>query len=109
MNIDIEFIPTWNFNFKDLPIKMKGTRIYITGNASGYSANMYNNMHDRNNKITLSFKDVEGIDRVHIDHFKTQEMKDIGIEQIAWSGCLWSDYDEQVLLKDVEEKLKELL
>ena len=109
MNIDIEFVPQWVFNFKDLPIKINAKEVYITGTAEGYSANMYNNLNDRNSKFTLTFKDIEDIKRIHIEVFTTQDMKDIGVEQIPWEGCSWTDYDEVGIRLEVEQKLKELI
>lgn len=103
MNIDIEFIPTWKFNFKDLPIKINSRNILITGIAHGYSANMYNNQHDKS-KISLSLRDIEGINRVKIESFITEEMKDIGIDKIPFRTPI-----DETWIPIIEEKLKELL
>ena len=108
MNIDIEFIPTWNFNFKDLPIKINSRNVLITGTAHGYSANMYNNQHDKA-KINLTFRDIEGIERVKIESFITEDMQEIGIEGIPFDRSNFSDWDEVGMQLQVEEKLKELL
>jgi len=108
MNIDIEFIPTWNFNFKDLPIKINSRNVLITGTAQGYSANMYNNQHDKS-KISLSLRDIEGINRVKIESFITEDMKDIGIDKIPFDQSNFTDWDEVGMQLQVEEKLKELL
>lgn len=109
MNIDIEFIPTWVFNFKDLPIKINDKEVYITGTAEGYSANLYNNLSDKNNKFTLTFKDIEDINRIHIEVFTTQDMRELGVEQIPWESCSWTDYDEVGIELEVAKKLKELI
>ena len=108
MNIDIEFIPTWKFNFKDLPIKINSRNVLITGTAHGYSANMYNNQHDKA-KINLTFRDIEGIERVNIESFITEDMQEIGIEGIQFDQSNFSDWDEVGMQLQVEEKLKELL
>jgi hypothetical protein len=108
MNIDIEFIPTWKFNFKDLPIKINSRNVLITGSAHGYSANMYNNQHDKS-KISLSLRDIEGINRVKIESFITEDMQEIGIEDIQFDQSNFSDWDEVGMQLQVEEKLKELL
>ena len=108
MNIDIEFIPTWKFNFKDLPIKINSRNVLITGTAHGYSANMYNNQHDKG-EINLTFRDIEGIERVNIESFITEDMREIGIEDIQFDQSNFSDWDEVGMQLQVEEKLKELL
>ena len=108
MNIDIEFIPTWKFNFKDLPIKINSRNVLITGTAHGYSANMYNNQHDKG-EINLTFRDIEGIERVNIKSFITEDMQEIGIEGIRFDQSNFSDWDEVGMQLQVEEKLKELL
>lgn len=108
MNIDIEFVPQWVFNFKDLPIKINDKEVYIIGTAEGYSANMYNNQHDKS-KVSLSLRDIEGIERVKIESFITEDMQEIGVEQIPWEGCSWTDYDEVGIRLEVEQKLKELI
>tara|TARA_R110000824_G_scaffold325081_1_gene512010 strand:- start:361 stop:690 length:330 start_codon:yes stop_codon:yes gene_type:complete len=108
MNIDIEFIPTWKFNFKDLPIKINSRNVLITGTAHGYSANMYNNQHDKG-EINLTFRDIEGIERVNIKSFITEDMQEIGIEGIRFNQSNFSDWDEVGMQLQVEEKLKELL
>jgi hypothetical protein len=108
MNIDIEFIPTWKFNFKDLPIKINSRNVLITGSAEGYSANMQNNQHDKG-EINLTFRDIEGIERVNIESFITEDMQEIGIEDIQFDQSNFSDWDEVGMQLQVEEKLKELL
>jgi len=108
MNIDIEFIPTWKFNFKDLPIKINSRNVLITGTAEGYSANMQNNQHDKG-EINLTFRDIEGIERVNIESFITEDMREIGIEDIQFDQSNFSDWDEVGMQLQVEEKLKELL
>ena len=108
MNIDIEFIPTWNFNFKDLPIKINSRNVLITGTAHGYSANMQNNQHDKG-EINLTFRDIEGIERVKIESFITEDMQEIGIQDIQFDQSNFSDWDEVGMQLQVEEKLKELL
>ena len=108
MNIDIEFIPTWKFNFKDLPIKINSRNVLITGSAEGYSANMQNNQHDKG-EINLTFRDIEGIERVNIESFITEDMQEIGIEDIQFDQSNFSDWDEIGMQLQVEEKLKELL
>jgi len=108
MNIDIEFIPTWKFNFKDLPIKINSRNLLITGTAHGYSANMQNNQHDKG-EINLTFRDIEGIERVNIESFITEDMQEIGIEDIQFDQSNFSDWDEVGMQLQVEEKLKELL
>ena len=108
MNIDIEFIPTWKFNFKDLPIKINSRNVLITGSAEGYSANMQNNHHDKG-EINLTFRDIEGIERVNIESFITEDMREIGIEGIQFDQSNFSDWDEVGMQLQVEEKLKELL
>lgn len=108
MNIDIEFIPTWKFNFKDLPIKINSRNVLITGSAEGYSANMQNNHHDKG-EINLTFRDIEGIERVNIKSFITEDMQEIGIEGIQFDQSNFSDWDEVGMQLQVEEKLKELL
>jgi len=108
MNIDIEFIPTWKFNFKDLPIKINSRNVLITGSAEGYSANMQNNQHDKG-EINLTFRDIEGIERVNIESFITEDMQKIGIEDIQFDQSNFSDWDEVGMQLQVEEKLKELL
>ena len=108
MNIDIEFIPTWKFNFKDLPIKINSRNVLITGSAEGYSANMQNNQHDKG-EINLTFRDIEGIERVNIESFITEDMQEIGIEDIQFDQSNFSDWDEIGMQLQVEEKLKEKL
>ena len=108
MNIDIEFIPTWNFNFKDLPIKINSRNVLITGTAHGYSANMQNNHHEKG-EINLTFRDIEGIERVNIESFITEDIREIGIEDIQFDQSNFSDWDEVGMQLQVEEKLKELL
>jgi len=108
MFIDIEFIPTWKFNFKDLPIKINSRNVLITGSAEGYSANMQNNQHDKG-EINLTFRDIEGIERVNIESFITEDMQKIGIEDIQFDQSNFSDWDEVGMQLQVEEKLKELL
>jgi len=108
MNIDIEFIPTWKFNFKDLPIKINSRNVLITGSAEGYSANMQNNQHDKG-EINLTFRDIEGIERVNIESFITEDMQEIGIQDIQFDQSNFSDWDEVGMQLQVEEKLKELL
>jgi hypothetical protein len=108
MNIDIEFIPTWKFNFKDLPIKINSRNVLITGTAEGYSANMQNNQHDKG-EINLTFRDIEGIERVNIESFITEDMQEIGIQDIQFDQSNFSDWDEVGMQLQVEEKLKELL
>ena len=108
MNIDIEFIPTWKFNFKDLPIKINSRNVLITGTAHGYSANMQNIQHDKG-EINLTFRDIEGIERVNIESFITEDMREIGIEDIQFDQSNFSDWDEVGMQLQVEEKLKELL
>jgi len=108
MNIDIEFIPTWKFNFKDLPIKINSRNVLITGSAEGYSANMQNNQHDKG-EINLTFRDIEGIERVNIESFITKDMQEIGIQDIQFDQSNFSDWDEVGMQLQVEEKLKELL
>jgi len=108
MNIDIEFIPTWKFNFKDLPIKINSRNVLLTGSAEGYSANMQNNQHDKG-EINLTFRDIEGIERVNIESFITEDMQEIGIEDIQFDQSNFSDWDEVGMQLQVEEKLKELL
>ena len=108
MNIDIEFIPTWKFNFKDLPIKINSRNVLITGTAHGYSANMQNNHHEKG-EINLTFRDIEGIERVNIKSFITEDMQEIGIEGIRFNQSNFSDWDEVGMQLQVEEKLKELL
>ena len=107
MNIDIEFIPTWKFNFKDLPIKINSRNVLITGSAEGYSANMQNNQHDKG-EINLTFRDIE-IERVNIESFITEDMQEIGIQDIQFDQSNFSDWDEVGMQLQVEEKLKELL
>jgi len=109
MKIDIEFIPQWVFNFKDLPIKINDKEVYISGTAEGYSANMYNYNINKDSKFTLTYKDIEDIKRIHIEVFTTQHMREIGVEQIPWEGCSWSDYDAVGIQLEVEQKLKELI
>ena len=108
MNIDIEFIPTWKFNFRDLPIKINSRNVLLTGSAEGYSANMQNNQHDKG-EINLTFRDIEGIERVNIESFITEDMQEIGIEDIQFDQSNFSDWDEVGMQLQVEEKLKELL
>jgi len=108
MFIDIEFIPTWKFNFKDLPIKINSRNVLITGSAEGYSANMQNNQHDKG-EINLTFRDIEGIERVNIESFITEDMQEIGIQDIQFDQSNFSDWDEVGMQLQVEEKLKELL
>lgn len=108
MNIDIEFIPTWKFNFKDLPIKINSRNVLITGTAHGYSANMQNNQHDKG-EINLTFRDIEGIEKVNIESFITEDMQEIGIEDIQFDQSNFSDWDEVGMQLQVQEKLKELL
>jgi len=108
MNIDIEFIPTWKFNFKDLPIKINARTVLITGSAEGYSANMQNNHHDKG-EINLTFRDIENIERVHIESFITKDMQEIGIQSIQFDQFNFTDWDEVGMQLQVEEKLKELL
>lgn len=108
MNVEIEFIPTWKFNFKDLPIKINSRNVLITGSAEGYSANMQNNQHDKG-EINLTFRDIEGIERVNIESFITEDMQEIGIEDIQFDQSNFSDWDEVGMQLQVEEKLKELL
>ena len=108
MKLDIEFIPTWKFNFKDLPIKINSRNVLITGSAEGYSANMQNNQHDKG-EINLTFRDIEGIERVNIESFITEDMQEIGIEDIQFDQSNFSDWDEVGMQLQVEEKLKELL
>ena len=108
MNIDIEFIPTWKFNFKDLPIKINSRNVLITGSAEGYSANMQNNQHDKG-EINLTFRDIEGIRKVIIESFITEDMQEIGIEDIQFDQSNFSDWDEVGMQLQVEEKLKQLL
>lgn len=107
MNIDIEFIPTWVFNFKDLPIKINYKEVYITGTAEGYSANMYNNQHDKS-KIVLSLQDIEGIQKLNIESFITEDMKDIGINKIPFETT-FSFFDKVDVRLQVENKLKDLI
>ena len=109
MKIEIEFVPQWVFNFKDLRIKINDKQVYITGTAEGYSANMYNYNINKNSKFTLTFKDIEDIKRIQIEVFTTEDMRDIGVEQISWEGCSWTDYDEVGIQLEVEQKLKELI
>ena len=108
MNIDIEFIPTWKFNFKDLPIKINSKNVLMTGTAYGYSANLQNNHHDKG-EINLTFRDIEGIERVNIESFITEDMREIGIEGIQFDQSNFTDWDEVGMQLQVEEKLKELL
>jgi len=108
MNIDIEFIPTWKFNFKDLQISINSRNVLITGTAHGYSANMQNNQHDKG-EINLTFRDIEGIERVNIESFITEDMQKIGIQDIQFDQSNFSDWDEVGMQLQVEEKLKELL
>jgi len=108
MNIIIEFIPNWKFNFKDLPIKINSRNVLITGSAEGYSANMQNNHHDKG-EINLTFRDIEDIERVNIKSFITEDMQEIGIEGIQFDQSNFSDWDEVGMQLQVEEKLKELL
>ena len=109
MNIDIEFIPTWKFNFKDLPIKINSRNVLITGTAHGYSANMQNNHHEKG-EINLTFRDIEDIERVNIESFITKDMQEIGvINKIPFDRSNFSDWDEVGMQLQVEEKLKELL
>ena len=108
MNIIIEFTPTWKFNFKDLPIKINSRNVLITGTAHGYSANMYGNHHEKG-EINLTFRDIEGIERVKIESFITEDMQEIGIEDIQFDQSNFSDWDEVGMQLQVEEKLKELL
>jgi hypothetical protein len=108
MNIDIEFIPTWKFNFKDLPIKINSRNVLLTGSAEGYSANMQNNQHDKG-EINLTLRDIEGINRLNIESFITEDMQEIGIEDIQFDQSNFSDWDEVGMQLQVEEKLKELL
>ena len=108
MNIEIEFIPTWKFNFKDLQIKINSRIVLITGTAHGYSANMQNNQHDKG-EVNLTFRDIEGIERVNIESFITEDMQEIGIEDIQFDQSNFSDWDEVGMQLQVEEKLKELL
>tara|TARA_R110000782_G_scaffold134546_2_gene226903 strand:+ start:399 stop:728 length:330 start_codon:yes stop_codon:yes gene_type:complete len=108
MNIDIEFIPTWKFNFKDLPIKINSRNVLITGTAEGYSANMQNNQHEKG-EINLTFRDIEDIERVNIESFVTEDMQEIGIADIQFNQSNFSDWDEVGIQLQVEEKLKELL
>jgi len=108
MNIIIEFIPTWKFNFKDLLIKINSRNVLITGSAEGYSANMQNNHHDKG-EINLTFRDIEDIERVNIKSFITEDMQEIGIEGIQFDQSNFSDWDEVGMQLQVEEKLKELL
>jgi hypothetical protein len=108
MKLDIEFMPTWKFNFKDLPIKINSRNVLITGSAEGYSANMQNNHHDKG-EINLTFRDIEDIERVNIKSFITEDMREIGIEDIQFDQSNFSDWDEGGMQLQVEEKLKELL
>ena len=108
MKLDIEFMPTWKFNFKDLPIKINSRNVLITGSAEGYSANMQNNHHDKG-EINLTFRDIEDIERVNIKSFITEDMREIGIEDIQFDQSNFSDWDEVGMQLQVEEKLKELL
>tara|TARA_R110002167_G_scaffold2700_2_gene13405 strand:+ start:887 stop:1234 length:348 start_codon:yes stop_codon:yes gene_type:complete len=114
MNLIIEFIPTWKFNFKDLPIKINSRNILITGTAHGYSANMYGNHHEKG-EINLTFRDIEGIERVNIESFITEDMQEIGANKIPLDqtsmptekdGCTPID---EIWIPIIKEKLKELL
>ena len=101
-------IPTWKFNFKDLPIKINSRNVLLTGSAEGYSANMQNNQHDKG-EINLTLRDIEGINRLNIESFITEDMQEIGIEDIQFDQSNFSDWDEVGMQLQVEEKLKELL
>jgi hypothetical protein len=69
---------------------------------------MYGNHHEKG-EINLTFRDIEGIERVNIESFITEDMQEIGIQDIQFDQSNFSDWDEVGMQLQVEEKLKELL
>ena len=101
-------MPTWEFNFKDLPIKINSRNVLITGFARGYSANMQNNQNDKG-EVSLTYRDIEDIEKIKIESFITEDMKVMGLPNIQFDRSDFREWDEFGIHMQVEEKIKENL